>query len=79
MRFGFEYREAAWAIQSRSILLVDPNEITDHCGARIPWGHRFIVCRALREEIRAEPHAKKAFEAFVQESTLFSLTRRGGG
>ncbi|CAF0696215.1 hypothetical protein [Candidatus Methylacidithermus pantelleriae] len=29
MGFGFEYREAALATLTRSILVVDPNELTD--------------------------------------------------
>ncbi|CAF0695330.1 hypothetical protein MPNT_190006 [Candidatus Methylacidithermus pantelleriae] len=29
MRFGFEYREAALAAQSRSILVVDPDEMIE--------------------------------------------------
>ncbi|CAF0696286.1 hypothetical protein MPNT_20177 [Candidatus Methylacidithermus pantelleriae] len=34
MHFGFGYREAAWAAQSRSILVVDANEMIEDILAR---------------------------------------------
>ncbi|CAF0703539.1 hypothetical protein [Candidatus Methylacidithermus pantelleriae] len=59
MRLGFEYREATWAAQSRSILVVDPNERTEDIVHDLDG--KFIMCRALpRRNPRREPRQEGA-------------------
>ncbi|CAF0700975.1 hypothetical protein [Candidatus Methylacidithermus pantelleriae] len=62
MRFGFEYRQAGWAAQSRSILMMDLNETTAHIVRDL---HEVSVssCTSSYEKKSAQNQAKKALEA----------------
>ncbi len=62
MRFGFEYLEAALAAQSRSVLVVDPDERTDDI---VRYLHEVIVSLCARSygKRSAQNSAKKALEA----------------
>ncbi len=62
MRFGFEYLEAALAAQSRSVLVVDPDERTDDIVREL---HEVMVslCARLYGKRSAQNRVKKALEA----------------
>ncbi|MDD2675904.1 MAG: IS607 family transposase [Methylacidiphilaceae bacterium] len=64
MRFGFEYMEAALAAQSRSILVVEPDERTDDLTRDL---HEVIVFLSARlyGKRSAQDRAKKALEALA--------------
>ncbi|CAB4242761.1 conserved protein of unknown function [Methylacidimicrobium sp. AP8] len=62
MRFGLEYVEAALAAQSRSVLVVDPDEMTDDIVRDL---HEVIVsmCARLYGKRSARNRAEKALKA----------------
>ncbi|WP_018292204.1 IS607 family transposase [Verrucomicrobium sp. 3C] len=65
MRFGFEHIEAALAAQSRSVLVVEPDEMTDDIVRDL---HEVIVsmCARLHGNRSAKNRAKKALEAIYE-------------
>ncbi|CAF0704897.1 hypothetical protein [Candidatus Methylacidithermus pantelleriae] len=61
---GFEYREAAWTAQGRSILVVGPNGMIDDMVCHL-YETLVSLCARLYRKRFARNRAKKALEAIA--------------
>ncbi len=66
MRFGFEYVEAALTAQGRSLVVIDPAELTDDL-VRDMTDVLTSMCARLYGRRAAENRAKRALEAMSCE------------
>lgn len=66
MRFGFEYVEAVLAAQGRSLVVIDPAEVTDDL-VRDLTDVLTSMCARLYGRRAAEHRAKRALEALQCE------------